>query len=72
MRLIPIRHADLKGIQSTLQPIFSKTGALLVYEPMNILIVIDVESNVSRIVELLICLIYLAQKESNKSSLCYK
>ena len=52
MRLIPIRHADLKGIQSTLQPIFSKTGALLVYEPMNMLIVIDVESNVSRIVEL--------------------
>ena len=52
MRLIPIRHADLKGIQATLQPIFSKTGALLVYEPMNMLIVIDVESNVSRIVEL--------------------
>ncbi|HIN48235.1 MAG TPA: hypothetical protein EYM80_08495 [Deltaproteobacteria bacterium] len=53
MRLIPILHADLKGIQSTLQPIFSKTGALLVYEPMNMLIVIDVESNVSRIVELI-------------------
>ena len=53
MRLIPIRHADLKGIQSTLQPIFSKTGALLVYEPMNMLIVIDVESNVSRIVEII-------------------
>ena len=53
MRLIPIFHADLKGIQSTLQPIFSKTGVLLVYEPMNMLIVIDVESNVSRIVELI-------------------
>ena len=53
MRLIPIRHADLKGIQSTLLPIFSKTGALLVYEPMNMLIVIDVESNVSRIIELI-------------------
>ncbi|MDP7582357.1 MAG: secretin N-terminal domain-containing protein [SAR324 cluster bacterium] len=53
MRLIPIFHASLKGIQSTLQPIFSKTGVLLVYEPMNMLIVIDVESNVSRIVELI-------------------
>ncbi len=53
MRLIPIFHANLKGIQSTLQPIFSKTGVLLVYEPMNMLIVIDVESNVSRIVELI-------------------
>ena len=53
MRLIPIFHADLKGIQSTLQPIFSKTGVLLVYVPMNMLIVIDVESNVSRIVELI-------------------
>ncbi|MBC8259315.1 MAG: hypothetical protein H8E38_09885 [SAR324 cluster bacterium] len=53
IRLIPILHADLKGIQSTLQPIFSKSGALLVHEPMNMLIVIDVESNVSRIVELI-------------------
>jgi type II secretory pathway component GspD/PulD (secretin) len=53
MRLIPIFHADLKGIQTTLQPIFSKTGALLAYEPLNTLIVIDVESNVSRIVELI-------------------
>ena len=53
MRLIPIRHVDLKGIQSTLLPIFSKTGALLIYEPMNMLIVIDVESNVSRIIELI-------------------
>jgi len=53
MRLIPIFHANLKGIQSTLQPIFSKTGVLLVYEPMNMLIVIDSESNVSRIVELI-------------------
>jgi type II secretory pathway component GspD/PulD (secretin) len=53
MRLIPIFHADLKGIQATLQPIFSKTGVLLVYEPMNMLIVIDSESNVSRIVELI-------------------
>jgi len=53
MRLIPIIHADLKSIQSTLQPIFSKTGALLAYEPMNMLIVIDVESNVSRIAEII-------------------
>jgi type II secretion system protein D len=53
MRLIPIFHADLKGIQATLGPIFSKTGVVLVYEPMNMLIVIDVESNVSRIVELI-------------------
>ena len=53
MRLIPILHANLKGIQATLQPVFSKTGVLLVYEPMNMLIVIDVESNVSRIVELI-------------------
>ncbi len=53
MRLIPIKQADLKSIQATLQPIFSKTGALLAYEPLNTLIVIDVESNVSRIVELI-------------------
>ena len=53
MRLIPIKHADLKSIQATLQPIFSKTGALLAYEPLNMLIVIDVKSNVSRISELI-------------------
>ena len=52
MRLIPIIHTDIKTIQSTLEPIFSKTGALLAYEPLNLLIVIDDESNVNRIVEI--------------------
>jgi len=52
MRLIPILHTDIKTIQSTLEPIFSKTGALLAYEPLNMLIVIDDESNVNRIVEI--------------------
>ena len=26
MRLIPVRHSDLKRVQAALQPIFSKTG----------------------------------------------
>ena len=52
MRLIPILHTDIKTIQSTLEPIFSKTGTLLAYEPLNLLIVIDNESNVNRIVEI--------------------
>ena len=52
MRLIPILHTDIKTIQSTLEPIFSKKGTLLAYEPLNLLIVIDDETNVSRIVEI--------------------
>ncbi len=52
MRLIPIIHTDIKTIQSTLEPIFSKSGALLAYEPLNMLIVIDNEYNVNRIVEI--------------------
>ena len=53
MRLIPIRHGDLKRVQAALQPIFSKTGVLLVYEPLEVLMVIDAAANVERIVEII-------------------
>lgn len=52
MRLIRVQHADLKRIQGTIQPIFSKTGVMLVYEPLEVLVVIDDVENVNRIVEL--------------------
>ncbi len=52
MRLIRVKHADLKRIQGTIQPIFSKTGVMLVYEPLDLLIVIDEVANVNRVVEL--------------------
>jgi len=53
MRLIPVRHSDLKRIQAALQPIFSKTGVMLVYEPLDVLIVIDDAANIERIVEII-------------------
>ena len=53
MRLIQIRHTDLKRVQAALQPIFSKTGVMLVYEPLEVLIVIDAAANIERIVEII-------------------
>ena len=53
MRLIPVRHSDLKRVQAALQPIFSKTGVMLVYEPLEVLIVIDDAANIERIVEII-------------------
>ena len=53
MRLISFKHADLKRIQATLQPIFSKAGAMLLYEPLEMLIVLDNAANVERIEEII-------------------
>ena len=53
MRLIRIKNSDLKRIQSTIQPIFSKTGVMLVYEPLDLLIVIDSAENINRLVEII-------------------
>ena len=53
MRLIRIKNSDLKRIQSTIQPIFSKTGVMLVYEPLDLLIVIDSAVNINRLVEII-------------------
>ncbi|HCV87022.1 MAG TPA: hypothetical protein DGB85_10635, partial [Deltaproteobacteria bacterium] len=53
MRLISFKHADLKRIQATLQPIFSKAGAMLIYEPLEMLIVLDNAANVERIEEII-------------------
>ena len=53
MRLISFKHADLKRIQATLQPIFSKAGAMLIYEPLEMLMVLDNAANVERIEEII-------------------
>lgn len=53
MRLIRIEYADIKRIQATLQPIFSKSGAMLLYEPLEMLIVLDNAANVERIEEII-------------------
>ncbi len=53
MRLIRIKNSDLKRIQSTIQPIFSKTGVMLVYDPLDLLIVIDSAENINRLVEII-------------------
>ncbi|MGK5094154.1 type II secretion system secretin GspD [Deltaproteobacteria bacterium TL4] len=52
MQLIHIQYADLKMIKGTLSPIFSKTGVIITYDPLDLLIVIDTQVNVQRIVEI--------------------
>jgi len=52
MRLIKIKYADLKKIKGALSPIFSKSGVIITYNPLDLLIVIDTELNVKRIVDI--------------------
>lgn len=49
MRLIPIKYADLNKIKRLLSPIFSKSGVMPTYQPLNLLIVLDNQINVNRI-----------------------
>ena len=56
MRLIRLQHGDIKRIQATLQPIFSKAGIMLVYDPLQILILLDNAANIQRIEEIIAAL----------------
>lgn len=52
MRLIQIKHADLNKIKALLSPIFSKSGVMLTYKPLDLLIVLDNQLNVKRVEEI--------------------
>jgi len=53
MRLIRMKYADLKRIQSAIQPIFSRAGLMLTYDPLELLIVVDNAANVNRVVQII-------------------
>lgn len=53
IRFIRIRHADLNKIKSTISPIFSKTGTMISYDPLDLLILVDAEGNLNRIEEVI-------------------
>ncbi|MBI3993319.1 MAG: type II secretion system secretin GspD [Candidatus Lambdaproteobacteria bacterium] len=51
-QIIPLRFADANQIKAVLAPIMSKTAALAVYSPANVLVLSDSEENINRIMEI--------------------
>ncbi len=52
LRFVPMKHADLNRIKTAVTP-FSKSATILNYDPMRMLMVIDTQSNVDRLVEIM-------------------
>jgi len=52
-QLIPLSFINVRDASSLLSPLISKEGLISFYEPSNTLIVIDRESNIARILEIL-------------------
>ncbi len=53
MRLRQVKHADLNKIKEAIQPFFSKTGTILHYDLLRILIMVDSKANIERISEII-------------------
>ena len=51
-QIIPLRFADANQIKAVLAPIMSKTAALAVYTPANVILLSDSEENINRILEI--------------------
>ncbi|MFC1885261.1 type II secretion system secretin GspD [Thermodesulfobacteriota bacterium] len=52
-QLIPLEHGDVSEMAKLLMPLIPKTGLLIPYPETNTLIVIDVESNINRLLYIL-------------------
>ncbi len=52
-QLIPLRYADPDEIKRLLTPLISKNSVLLSYQPTNVLILTDVQSNIQRLLKIL-------------------
>jgi general secretion pathway protein D len=52
-QLIPLRYADANQVRAALQQIQSKTAAISVYAPGNLLIVSDTQDNIQRLISIL-------------------
>ena len=50
-QIIPLRFADANLVRAALTPIISKSAALAVYTPGNLLVLADTESNIQRILD---------------------
>ncbi|MBF0352723.1 MAG: hypothetical protein HQM11_16945 [SAR324 cluster bacterium] len=53
MRLVQIQFADLQQLKAALAPIFSKSGIIITYEPLDMLLIIDTQINVERVTDII-------------------
>jgi general secretion pathway protein D len=52
-QLVPLQHLEAQAAAQLLQPLVSRDGLISAYTPTNSLIVVDSESNIARLVELI-------------------
>ncbi|MBY0277329.1 type II secretion system secretin GspD, partial [Candidatus Binatia bacterium] len=52
-QLVPLEHLEAQAAAQLLQPLVSRDGLISAYTPTNSLIVVDAESNIARLVELI-------------------
>lgn len=50
-QIIPLKYADANLVKSALTPIISKSAALAVYAPANVIMLTDTQANIRRILE---------------------
>jgi len=55
-QLVPLRHLEAQAATALLQPLVSRDGLISAYTPTNSLIVVDTETNIARLVELIFAL----------------
>ena len=52
-QLVPLKYADPEEIKRLFTPMISKSSVILAYQPTNILIITDVQSNILRLLKIL-------------------
>jgi len=55
-QLVPLEHLEAQAAAQLLQPLVSRDGLISAYAPTNSLIVVDSETNIARLVELILAL----------------
>jgi len=63
-RLLPLRHVEAEQIQSVLEPLVSKEGALVAYPATNTIVVSDTSPNLERIARVVEALDIASHEES--------
>jgi general secretion pathway protein D len=52
-RIIPVEHADIQEIRKIIVPMVSQEGMVANYDPTNLLILIDFQSNINRLLRII-------------------
>ena len=52
-RLVPLKNINAQEVANTLKPLISKEGDILAYQPLNTLIIVEIVSNLNRILKII-------------------